>query len=178
VFTFDLPRDHDDIDSLHLKFCTAIAHPSVMIRRSALIAVSGYREEARHSEDIDLWLRLGEIGRLANLPTLGLLYRVHPHSNSAQKRRSLVAAQRQVILAAKARRGMTGDVDVPAHANDADETLATLYERWGWWSLKEGENATALLYGTKRLFCRPFHRGAVKLIVASLRNMVKAPVEA
>jgi hypothetical protein len=38
----------------------AVAHPSVMMRRSAVIAAGGYREAFRHAEDYDLWLRLSE----------------------------------------------------------------------------------------------------------------------
>jgi GT2 family glycosyltransferase/glycosyltransferase involved in cell wall biosynthesis len=58
----------------------ALIHPSVVFRRDALVACGGYREEAIHLEDFDLYLRLMSHGRLANLPEALLLYRQHPAS--------------------------------------------------------------------------------------------------
>lgn len=53
-------------------------HPAAMFRRSELVKIGGYRSVFRHAEDFDLWLRLAERGRLANLPEILLRYRVHP----------------------------------------------------------------------------------------------------
>lgn len=52
-----------------------LCHPSVMMRRDLLRAVGGYRPAYRHCEDYDLWLRLAERTRMANLPDRLLLYR-------------------------------------------------------------------------------------------------------
>ena len=51
-------------------------HSSVMIRNSALSKTGGYDESAasKHIEDYDLWLRLGRIGKIANLPLFGIRY--------------------------------------------------------------------------------------------------------
>jgi glycosyltransferase involved in cell wall biosynthesis len=54
-----------------------LAHPTVMMRRDAILAVGGYRESLRHAEDYDLWTRVGERHELANLPTCLVRYRVH-----------------------------------------------------------------------------------------------------
>lgn len=55
-----------------------IAHPAVMMRRSAVLAVGGYRKGFEHAEDYDLWLRLIASGyEIDNLPDDILLYRVH-----------------------------------------------------------------------------------------------------
>jgi hypothetical protein len=53
-----------------------LAHPSVMLRRTALEEVGGYR--LAHVEDYDLWLRISERFDLANLSDPLILYRVHP----------------------------------------------------------------------------------------------------
>jgi hypothetical protein len=45
------------------------------MRRDAVRAVGGYRAAYRHCEDYDLWLRLAETTRLANLPERLLNYR-------------------------------------------------------------------------------------------------------
>ncbi|WP_312491053.1 glycosyltransferase [Sphingomonas sp.] len=52
-----------------------LCHPSVMMRRSLVTQVGGYRAAYRHCEDYDLWLRLDERTRMANLPERLLLYR-------------------------------------------------------------------------------------------------------
>lgn len=52
-----------------------LCHPSVIMRRDAVSAVGGYHRAYRHCEDYDLWLRLSERVRMANLPERLLLYR-------------------------------------------------------------------------------------------------------
>ncbi len=53
-----------------------LVHPTVMLRRTALEAVNGYRLD--YVEDYDLWLRLSESHDLANLEEPMILYRRHP----------------------------------------------------------------------------------------------------
>lgn len=62
-----------------LLFEAPLAHPTVMLRRSAwtAAAVGAYREEFRAAEDIDLWERLAPHTRFANLAEPLLEYRVH-----------------------------------------------------------------------------------------------------
>lgn len=58
-----------------------LAQPAVMLRKSAALAVGGYREAFRlGAEDYDLWLRLVEKHPLDNLPEVLTLYRIHPDS--------------------------------------------------------------------------------------------------
>ncbi len=61
---------------------SALAHPAVLLRRSALEAVGGYRLD--RAEDYDLWLRLSEHWELANLAAPVTLYRLHPGQMSVQ----------------------------------------------------------------------------------------------
>ena len=64
----------DDIEG-NLYVESPIAHPSVMVRRSALEAVGGYLDGA-FPEDYDLWLRLHHAGfRLAKIPRVLLSWR-------------------------------------------------------------------------------------------------------
>jgi Glycosyl transferase family 2 len=73
-------------------------HPTVMMRADVVTAVGGYRVAFDESEDYDLWLRIAERTRLANLASLVLKYRVHPNQASLSK------ATRQVecLMAARA----------------------------------------------------------------------------
>jgi len=59
---------------LHNRFC----HGVVMMRREALIRVGGYDEAFEQSQDYDLWLRLAELGEIANLPEYLYAWRRHP----------------------------------------------------------------------------------------------------
>lgn len=52
-------------------------HNAVMMRRAALMQIGGYRAAFRHAEDYDLWLRLSEVAKLANLPDTLVTYRIH-----------------------------------------------------------------------------------------------------
>ena len=74
-----------------------ICHPAVMARTLTLRSVGGYRVNAEHAEDYDLWLRVAEDGRIANLPDVLLSYRIHPKTISARN----IAIQELAILAAR-----------------------------------------------------------------------------
>ncbi len=57
--------------------CNALLHPSVMVRRDAVLAAGSYSPCPPPCEDYDLWLRVAKSRRLANLPQVLLYYRVH-----------------------------------------------------------------------------------------------------
>jgi hypothetical protein len=69
-----LPVEHQEIaDTLLRQNC--LYHPSVMLRRDAILALGGYRPEFHNSEDYDLWLRVSRTHHLANIPIPLLRYR-------------------------------------------------------------------------------------------------------
>ena len=67
-----------------LRKASPLAHPVVMFRRQAVLAVGGYRPQMEPAEDYDLWLRLAEHHDLANLPDVLLYYRLHACQATAQ----------------------------------------------------------------------------------------------
>jgi len=71
--------EHDGEIRWRLRFCNAINQPTVMFRRSAVLAVGNYRN-IKPGQDYDLWLRMAERFRLANLPDRLVRYRKHPAS--------------------------------------------------------------------------------------------------
>ena len=75
------PVTHDDLCA-HLEDGPLFVHASVMIAREAMLGVDGYHPAYKHCEDHDLWLRLAEHTRLANLPEELLAYRVYPEQVS------------------------------------------------------------------------------------------------
>jgi len=67
-------------------FSSQFAHPSIIIRKSALESIGNYSEEKKHRnvEDYELWLRIGTRFKFANLGDICLKYRIHPQSVSMQ----------------------------------------------------------------------------------------------
>jgi glycosyltransferase involved in cell wall biosynthesis len=63
----------------------AVSHPVVMIRKTALDQVGSYDEAFQTTQDLDLFLRLSEVGQVANLPQHLLLWRQHPASVNKTK---------------------------------------------------------------------------------------------
>ena len=74
----------------------AIVHPSVMFRKEGLIATGGYRARYEWIEDLDLFLRLSDAGRLANLPDVHLHYRQHLQSVN-HLRRDRIAMRMELV---------------------------------------------------------------------------------
>jgi len=60
-----------------LLFYPALIHPTVMMRRALLMQVGGYDATSR-AEDFDLWARLIDQTRFANLSDVLISYRQHP----------------------------------------------------------------------------------------------------
>jgi hypothetical protein len=59
-----------------------MCHPAIAMRRDVALASGGYRKQLRDADDYDLWLRMAERTRLANLDVVLLKYRVHEHQAS------------------------------------------------------------------------------------------------
>ena len=69
-----------------LAVANCFVHGSVMFRRETAVRAGGYRGEARFIEDYDLWRRLAELGKLANLPQQLYGWRANPHGESRSNR--------------------------------------------------------------------------------------------
>ena len=66
-----------------------LIHPSVMIRRSALLAAGGYNLNYKVAEDYDLWLRVSEFSELANLTEPLIMLRKHGAQITKTKSRNI-----------------------------------------------------------------------------------------
>jgi len=73
------PPDHAGIKCGTL-FNPSVGHPSVIMRKSALLA-NGLRYDPafQHAEDYELWARALDCFEFANIPELLLCYRIHEH---------------------------------------------------------------------------------------------------
>jgi glycosyltransferase involved in cell wall biosynthesis len=101
------PRDHADIlRTLLTHSGNAIPHPTVMMRAAAVKAVGGYSAPHFPAEDFGLWLRLAEVGELANLPQKLLRYRRHRNSVGVREHRQQLSTVLEILNAARLRRGL------------------------------------------------------------------------
>ncbi len=62
---------------MFMKDGNAFVHGSIMMRKSVIDAVGGYRTGFRYAQDYDLWLRISEITRVDNLPKRLYRWRLH-----------------------------------------------------------------------------------------------------
>ena len=81
---------------LRLLWRNPIIHPTVMFRRSAFEQVGGYSEEARLTEDYDLWLRMAVLGEIQSIDEPLIAYRLHAAQTSRRGQISR-ASQSQVL---------------------------------------------------------------------------------
>src|SRR3989344_4964531 len=70
-------RESDENIRGKILFQNQFAHSSAMFKRDAALKVGGYDENLNIGEDYDLWLKLGTLGKMANLKEYLLKYRVH-----------------------------------------------------------------------------------------------------
>lgn len=102
----DYPLSHTEITAA-LTHRNPICHPSVLMRRSVWDEAGGYRQWASPAEDLDLWLRIQEIGgRFANVKERVLLYRQHGAQTSARDPMRLFRKLNVFISAAFRRSGL------------------------------------------------------------------------
>ncbi len=100
------PGDDATLQEQALSGRTPICHPLAMMRAEAVKKVGGYDEEFIVAQDLDLWLRLGEVGKLACVPEVLLRYRQHEDSVSEKKQALQVRNMRLACERACARRGI------------------------------------------------------------------------
>jgi glycosyltransferase involved in cell wall biosynthesis len=150
--------DHETIDHQTLTGSgIAIRQPVAMFRTEAVRSIGGYREECFVNEEGDLYLRLAEIGRLANLPDILLLYRLRLGSIC----RTQLALQLQywprVLRDARIRRGLPVGRDIVVrkqatiHSDDG-------HGAWAGWShdaFHSGYRNTARVYAWRAFRSEP-----------------------
>jgi glycosyltransferase involved in cell wall biosynthesis len=107
LWEIEVKTDHKEIDAeLMAGNGWALFHPTSIIRKKALVQVGKYRPEYQWSEDIDVFLRLAEVGRLANLSTSTLRYRQHFASVNRTKLDLQIKRVERLLADAYRRRGM------------------------------------------------------------------------
>ena len=162
--------EHEAIDRAHMRgLGGAITHPAVMLRLDAVRRVGGYRQECNLAEDLDLFLRLAEIGRLHNLPEIHLEYRMHLASIGATKREQQRAAAARAVRDAHARRGIPLP-ELESIATRAARPQHEVLRTWAWWALAAGERRSARKHAWRGFRLRPFDREQLRVLLCALRG--------
>jgi hypothetical protein len=140
-----------------------------MMRREALMKVGGYREDLMVSEDLDLFLRLAEYGKLANLPDVLLQYRQHLQSVNYTKYEQQKAVKRQIVGDAFKRRGLP----MPSNWSFRERKMlphAEQFRRWGWAAMRSGNLPVARRHAWAAIQKAPLSMDTWRLTVCAIRG--------
>ncbi|HIC46053.1 MAG TPA: glycosyltransferase [Methylophaga aminisulfidivorans] len=169
----DAPTEDSEIQKLLMQGHTVICHPTAMFRKSVFLNTGGYQQKFYLVEDLDLWIRLGEFGQLANIPLPLVKYRTNCESVSAQNSQKQLHRASQVIAEASNRRGVSNSFSLKTHWRP-DNTKKSQYifaTRYGWWAFKNNNRTAALKYSRRALKLLPWKIEAWKLLFRSLYNL-------
>lgn len=172
----DMRTEHEAIDRALLAGQWPMVHPTIVLRRGAAEQIGGpqglagsYRDFLTW-EDHDLFLRLAEIGRLANLPEVLLQYRLHLGSVVHQRGGERTPVLQQILTQADQRRGLP--VRRPEQLPHYRAPTVVEHERtWAWWALGAGNIRTARHYAWNAWWRSPLAPESWKLLACVGRAM-------
>lgn len=167
----EMPQSNDEIQALLVQGSTSFLHPGAMIRRSALLKVGGYDEALPTAHDLDLWLKLSEVGKLANLKEPVVQYRIHANSIcDRNKERALNEIQIAFDRAWQRRGIQTRFQPTVVCGWRPTSSRSSRYEfmlRYGWWAFDSHERGAAMEYGLRAIGIKPFSLDSWKLFACA-----------
>ena len=144
--------------------------PAAMIRHSAIRKIGGYRSEYLWSEDLDLFLRLAEVGRLANLPDVLVKYRNHAGSTNYTRVQLQTELSRKCIIETYQRRGLPLPKDLRLMSAEHHGHRAVRYREWAWAALREKKVGAARRHAFRALRLEPFSLNSWRATYCALRG--------
>lgn len=162
--------EHEEIDrELMNGRGFAMVNPTVMMRGEVLKRIGGYRKQYETAEDLDLFLRLAEVGEVHNLPEYLLQYRQHYESINHTKHDLQRNMKRGLMEEAYARRGVRMPSNMVFNRNypppKFDQTC-----KWGWRALSKGQKRIACAHALDALKMHPMRPAAWKLLLCAARG--------
>ena len=136
----------------------ALIHPSVMFTKSALTKAGGYREQYKYIEDFDLYLRLIQHGKLANLDQNLLSYRLHIQSTNYQRRDSQLSLIEQLRSEVGQQPGM--QIQPLESLSRTYPTTASVHREWAFWAMEGGHPTTARKHALRAWLRDPWNRAS------------------
>ena len=180
-----LGTTHEEIEGTLLEALgSSIVHSSAMFRRNALVALGGYHAEFGLAEDLDLYLRLAEIGRLANLPDVMMKVRRWPESSTALATAEAHFQTKQRIVNEALRRRGIHDRLYGAEQFNGYSSLVDLHRYKTGTALTFGYRATARKYVWRALRLAPWRVTSWSLLtrvylghhlVERIKSLVRRP---
>jgi hypothetical protein len=170
------PLDHERISAEQMTTGGGLRFPSTMQRRSVATSVGGFRQPFRIGEDFDYLLRIGERGRMANLPQRLYFYRQHLMSTVTALGVDWLRYREVILSLARERRAAGSDrlqqglsVVVPqTTSEDARKHIPDVLLWWAQGALSNGDRSLALRYAIKAIGAAPFKRTAWRYLAKLL----------
>lgn len=158
IRSMDIPLTHEEIDYRLLQGDGgALVHATAMYRCNAIRSIGGYQTGLDGGEDMDLHLRLSELGRLANLPDRLFLYRKHFDGITHSRRADVRSRQDIAIRDALLRRGLDPKFAPERPPFTPQPPPDEVWALWANRALDAGHRNTARHYAVKA-FCAAPHR--------------------
>lgn len=102
------------LDTLTLKGIRGPSHHgSVLFRKDVYERLGGYRAAFKVAQDLDLWLRMAEVGQCLATPEIAYVATLNHGSISATRRREQLQTTRRILAATAARRAGLTEVIEP-----------------------------------------------------------------
>lgn len=165
---------HEDIERMLLDgHGWALLAPTSMFRRDIALKVGGYREDMTTSMDLDFFLKIGELGKVANVPEVLFEYRLHAKSLTHARKAGQVEQHNMALRDAYKRRNLQRSVPEAPPAED-DIGPADHHLRWGWWALNSGYARTGQRQGFLALKKQPLGGESWKLLLCAFRARLRS----
>ena len=155
------PTQHAAIVRALKQATPVLCHPACMFRTDAAIRAGRYR--LPYGEEFDLFLRLSEEGKVANLPDKLLKYRIHLGSTFATKYPEYKAHIAYAIFCYRCRLAGEGEMPLTEFLKRWDNCSwgQRMWRRLDAWSARRSRQALIEIGGGRRL------KGSIQLAVAA-----------
>jgi glycosyltransferase involved in cell wall biosynthesis len=154
----------------------SFGHPSVLIRRDALLKAGLYRKEYEWVEDIDLWLRITRLGRVANIPRVLMHYRQHEQSVCWNRRALQHERLHRLLALARADRGLAA-ANQPLAAPQPARKQSTAAGKWARRAARSGYYRTAWRQWRRQVAAEPLSfltlRVTVEMVLRGMAALFK-----
>lgn len=146
----------------------ALIHPSLMVRKQALMDLGGYDANCRHFEDFDLYLKLINHGMFHNIPEYLLQYRRHFKSINFTKNAQETYSKKTQLL-----NTFRVSLDLPPVSLEHSEfskDKSELYKKWAQWALNDDFRKSAIKYTLLALLHAPLRKHSWSFLSYSLKQ--------
>lgn len=132
-----------------------LQHPTLMVRHNVLRRIGGYRPQFRCALDLDLCLRLGEVGRLANLQVALVKYRLTLDGITIARRKEQQSFVQMAMRDAWERRGLAYPVPTPTSTLRGELTIAEIHREMSLSAVNAGFYLASHKHAIKALVQNP-----------------------